>query len=68
MPELRRIAKETGKDHKLALRLWKTGIPEARIVASMIAVPEMMSSKEMDHWVLDFDSWDVCDQVCMKPL
>lgn len=66
VPDMRRIAKDTGKDHKLAAKLWKTGIAEAKIVASMIAVPEEMSAKDMDAWVLGFDSWDVCDQVCMN--
>ena len=66
MPELRRIAKQTGTDHTAAMRLWKTGIPEARIVASMIADPALMTSNEMDRWAADLDSWDVCDQVCMN--
>lgn len=66
VPELRRIAKETGRDHALALALWKTGIAEARIVASMIAVPEELTAKEMDAWVQEFNSWDLCDQVCMN--
>lgn len=66
VPDLRRIAKDAGKDHTLAAGLWKTGIPEARIVASMVASPEEMSAGEMDAWVRDFDSWDVCDQICMN--
>jgi 3-methyladenine DNA glycosylase AlkD len=66
VPDMRRIAEDTGRDHKLAAKLWKTGIAEAKIVASMIAVPEEMGAKDMDTWVLGFDSWDVCDQVCMN--
>jgi len=66
VPEMRRIAKETGKDHKLALALWKTGYAEARIVASMVAMPEKLTERDMDSWVKDFNSWDVCDQVCMN--
>lgn len=66
VPEMRRIAKQTGKNHELALALWKTGISDARIVASMIAVPEKLTAKLMDAWVKGFDSWDVCDQVCMN--
>ena len=66
VPEMRRIAKETGKDHKLAIQLWKTGIADARIMASMIAVPEKLTEKEMEAWVKDINSWDVCDQVCMN--
>ncbi|MDH7514399.1 MAG: DNA alkylation repair protein [Bacteroidota bacterium] len=66
MPDIRRVAKETGRDHTLALELWKTGIAEARIAASLIADPEKLTIREMESWVGDFDSWDVCDQVCMN--
>jgi 3-methyladenine DNA glycosylase AlkD len=66
IPELRRLAKEIGRDHQLALGLWKTGVAEAMILASMIDVPEEVSEAQMEAWVVDFDSWDVCDQVCMN--
>ncbi|MBU0476655.1 DNA alkylation repair protein [Patescibacteria group bacterium] len=64
IPELRRIAKKTGKDHKLALELWSSRIHEARILASMIDESEKVTKEQMEDWVKDFDSWDVCDQVC----
>jgi 3-methyladenine DNA glycosylase AlkD len=64
VPTLRKIARETGKNHSLALELWNTGIHEARILASMIAEPQLVSPQQMDDWVNDFDTWDVCDQVC----
>jgi 3-methyladenine DNA glycosylase AlkD len=66
VPEMRRIAKAAGKDHAAALELWATGIAEARIVASMIAVPAQLTEEQMEAWVKDLDSWDVCDQVCMN--
>ncbi|MCL5734059.1 MAG: DNA alkylation repair protein [Actinobacteria bacterium] len=66
VPEMRAIAKTTGKDHALALELWETGIAEARIVASMIAMPNELTAQQMEDWVEDFNSWDVCDQVCMN--
>ena len=63
MPEIRRMAKELGKDHELALELWKSKIHEARILAALIAEPKRMTRRTMELWVKDFDSWDVCDQV-----
>ena len=66
VPEMRKIAKDSGKDHALALDLWKTGIPDARIVAGMVGEPDKLTEKQMEYWVKDFDSWDVCDQVCMN--
>lgn len=35
IPDLRRMAKETGRDHALAQGLWSSGLHEARILASM---------------------------------
>jgi 3-methyladenine DNA glycosylase AlkD len=64
VPALRKMARETGKDHALAQQLWSSGIHEARILAGMIDIPDMVSEKQMESWAADFDSWDVCDQVC----
>lgn len=64
VPNMRKIAKELGRDHKLALELWKKGMPEARILAAMIDEPENLTEKQMEDWVKDINSWDVCDQVC----
>ncbi len=66
IPNLRKIAKETGVDHALAQQLWASNIHEARILASMIDKPEMVTKEQMEGWVKDFDSWDVCDQCCMN--
>lgn len=64
VPGMRRIARAIGRDHALALALWKTGIADARIVASMIADPARLTERDMEAWARDFDSWDVVDQVC----
>ena len=66
VPEMRKLAKDIGKDHKLALELWKTGIAEARIVAAMVDDPDKLTEEQMEDWVKGINSWDVCDQVCMN--
>jgi 3-methyladenine DNA glycosylase AlkD len=66
MPDLRRIAKAAGRDHRLALALWQTSIPEARIVAALVDRPDQVTEQQMEDWVEDFEAWDVCDQVCMN--
>jgi 3-methyladenine DNA glycosylase AlkD len=66
VPEMRKLAKELGRDHKLALDLWRTGIAEARIVAGMVADPAKLTEEQMEEWVKGVNSWDVCDQVCMN--
>jgi 3-methyladenine DNA glycosylase AlkD len=64
IPELRRIARQVGKDHELAQDLWDSGIHEARILACFIDEPAKVTEAQMDRWAADFDSWDVCDQCC----
>ena len=64
IPNIRKIAKEIGKNHNLAQELWDSGIHEARILAGFIDDPQLVTPKQMDRWITDFDSWDVCDQVC----
>jgi len=66
IPNLRRIAKESGKDHALAQELWASGVHEAKILASMVDEPKAVTEEQLEAWVKDFDSWDVCDQVCMN--
>ena len=66
MPKLRDLAKKIGKDHALAKGLWSSGVHEARILASIIDDPFLVTEAQMERWVLDFYSWDVCDQCCMN--
>lgn len=48
----------------MALKLWKSGYHEARILAAMIDDPDVVTEKQMNTWVKGFDSWDLCDQCC----
>jgi len=66
IPVMRKIAKKIGKNHSLALQLWQTKIHEARILASMIDEVEKVTEKQVDSWVKEFNSWDLCDQCCMN--
>ena len=64
VPVLRKLARDTGKDHRLAQQLWATEIHEARILASMIADPRQVTEELMGSWAADLDSWDLCDGCC----
>lgn len=61
---LRPLAKQLGVNHGLALELWESGVHEARLLAGFIDDPRQVTPEQMERWVSDFDSWDVCDQVC----
>ncbi len=60
------FAKAMEDKHKLALELWDSVIHEARILAGLIDEPALVTEKQINNWAEDFDSWDVCDQVCMN--
>jgi 3-methyladenine DNA glycosylase AlkD len=64
IPTLRGMAKRIGTDHQTAQGLWRSGVHEARILAGFIDDPTLVSEAQMEKWVAEFDSWDVCDQVC----
>lgn len=64
IPWLRRKARGVGKNHGLALQLWRANIHEARLLAAFIEEPEKVTARQMDTWAGQFDSWDICDQVC----
>lgn len=66
IPQLQGLAKKIGKSHKLAEDLWSSAVHEARILACMIDDPQQITADRLEHWVTEFDSWDLCDQCCNR--
>jgi 3-methyladenine DNA glycosylase AlkD len=64
MSDIQAIAKKLGRDHSLALALWKTGVYEARSLAAFVDEPARVTSAQMDRWCRDFDNWAICDTLC----
>jgi 3-methyladenine DNA glycosylase AlkD len=64
VPKLRNLAREVGRDHQLALKLWETGLHDARLLATIVDDPEQVTIDQMDKWARDFDSWDIVDGCC----
>jgi 3-methyladenine DNA glycosylase AlkD len=63
-PKLDALAKKIGKNHVLGLKLWATGIQDAKILAGLICEPGKVTGAQMELWVRDFDNWDSCDGTC----
>mgnify|MGYP006269679945 CR=1 FL=1 len=61
---LRAKGKQIGRDHALAMALWKTGWYEARMLGALIDDPKAITATQMDQWARDFDNWAICDTVC----
>jgi 3-methyladenine DNA glycosylase AlkD len=64
VPFMRKLAGNYRGNHDLALKLWKTGIHEARIIAFLIDDPKMVSDAQAERWLKDVKSWDICDGLC----
>jgi 3-methyladenine DNA glycosylase AlkD len=64
MADLLKLGKTLGRDHALALDLWKTGVYEARLLCAFVAEPEQLTAALMDRWCRDFDNWGVVDTLC----
>ena len=63
--DLKKIAKEIGRDNELALALFDSGIYEARILCSKIYNPADITQQQMESWVNTFENWEICDSFCM---
>lgn len=64
METMRPLVKQLGRDHALALALWRTGWLEARVLASFVDEPDRVTRRQMESWVRALDNWAVCDSAC----
>lgn len=62
--EIRDLGKKLGRNHDLALALWKSGWYEARMLAAFVDDPAQVTPAQMDRWCRDFDSWAIADTIC----
>ncbi len=63
---IKQMGKQLGRDHALALALWKTGWYEARLLTAFVDDPAKVTAVQMDRWARDFDNWGVCDTLCFS--
>lgn len=64
MGDIQKLAKQLGRDHALALALWKTGVYEAQMLSAYVAEPARVTPAQMDAQARAFDNWAICDTLC----
>jgi 3-methyladenine DNA glycosylase AlkD len=64
MGDIQKLGKQLGRDHALALELWKTDVYEARMLCAYVDEPERVTPAQMDAQARDFDNWAICDTLC----
>lgn len=64
MKDIKALGKILGRNQKLAVDLWNTGVYEARMLVSFVGDPEKLTAAQMDRWCKEFDTWAYCDTLC----
>ena len=55
LTDLRKVAKQIGRDHALALELWESDIYEARILGLLIDDPKLITREQAENQVENLD-------------
>ncbi len=58
---LGKLQKKIKTDHDLARKLWSSDIHDAQILATMIADPSLMTSREIDTWAKSLTNYVLTD-------
>ena len=66
MKDIKALGGELGRNQELAAALWKTGVYEARMLASFVGDPAHLAAAQMDRWCAEFDNWAICDAMCFN--
>lgn len=62
--EIRKIARQIGKSNETANALWNTNCHEARLLAVLVFEPKKLTMMEIDSFMSDVISWDLCNHMC----
>jgi len=60
---LRELARNYGKNHLLALKLWNKGWRETMILATLLEVPDEMTEEQMDYWTKSTETSEIIEQL-----
>jgi len=66
LTKLKALAKKVKKNHEIAIRLWESDIHDARLLATMIEDPKLVSEKQIDAWMKECRTVDLVDKLCQN--
>lgn len=64
--DINELVKNVGKNHDLGLELINSGVYEARILASKIMNPKLITLNQVKQWIQFFNTWEIVDTFSMK--
>jgi 3-methyladenine DNA glycosylase AlkD len=66
LPRLKEKADEIGKNHDLAIALWKENVRECKILATMIMPAEQMLPEVVDIWMEQTPTIEIAEQAAFN--
>jgi 3-methyladenine DNA glycosylase AlkD len=60
LTQLRKLAKQIGRDHKLALQLWKSDIYDAKVIGLLIDEPKKVTREQAEEQVEQLQGGMLC--------
>lgn len=66
VPDLKNIAKKYGKNHELAIALWKENIRECKIIATMIMPADKVSHDIIELWIEQTHTLEIAEQAALN--
>lgn len=66
LPRLREMADEYGKNHELAIALWKENVRECKILATMIMPAEKVLPEVIDIWMEQTPTTEIAEQAAFN--
>ena len=62
--KLKKIGKQIGRDHDLALELWEMPVYDTKVLATVIANPKELTREQIDKHIKETDFWLLSDCYC----
>jgi 3-methyladenine DNA glycosylase AlkD len=68
MTQLKKLAKQIGRNHELALELWETSVYESKLLATLIDEPKKVTEEQVDKQVKELEFWMMSYAYCSNLL
>lgn len=68
LTRLKKLAKQIGRDHQLALELWELPIYDAKILATIIDNPREITEDQVNRQIRETGFWLLCHSYCSNLL
>ena len=68
LTQLKKLAKQIGRDHELALKLWEMPVYDAKILSTIIEEPKKITEEQVDQQVKEVSFWMMSYVYCSNLL